>query len=173
MTIQLLTVSSMNEEQLISFADIEFPDHFDEPIGCSIESREDIVNWVGVFLDKEPRTDFSLESLQASIETAFPDMYPFDGNEYVPDSEEYEEKGHCCEMQDLPLLGHCRIYPTLDRIVYEEKLFEVDDLFYKEGARYKIVGVDRRMSFEEYRTKLIAEQAKIADTLLQLDKPAE
>lgn len=170
MTIQLLNVSSMNEEQLLSFAAIEFPDHYDEPIGCSIQSEEDIVGWVEVFLDEEPRSDFSLQALQITIETEFSDMYPFDGNEYVPDLEVHEEKGHCCEMQDLPLLGPCRIYPTLERIVYEERLFE-PDIFNEEHPKY--IDVDRRISFEEYRPKLIAEQARIADTLLQLDKLAE
>jgi hypothetical protein len=178
-TIQILNVSSMNESQLMSFAANKFPEYYDdyygEPSGRCIKTEDDIIHWLEMFVDQEPRTDFGLKALQASIEVEFSVRYCFEGDVYVPyldiyTQEEEEEVTTAFEAQNLPLLGGCLVYQTLSRIVYQggnnNQYWDKLDLL----SNFIRMCGKKRITFADYRRMLLVEQLKIAEMLLRLDK---
>jgi hypothetical protein len=176
MELQSLDVMSMSEEQLCSFATKEFVNEYDQPL--RFDSYSSVVCWVTQFLDVKTRTDFSMESIKASIQEEYPDRYHFDGYTYIPCLKTYhaqqEEKQHTFERKSLPLLGCCKIYPTLKRIVHEVEHYE---FIGQEPADENIdfpnfIGTchERRVSFDEYQKMLCQEKAKIEETLEAFSK---
>jgi hypothetical protein len=81
----------------------------------------------------------------------------FKGDKYIPNLQEEEEKGEKFEEQYLPILGNCKVFPSLKRISYwEENIYSED---YNEPATAHPEKL--RMSFEAYLNLLIKEKEKI------------
>lgn len=177
--LQILNVTSMNEGQLISFADAELRGEHDRPL--RIKTADDIIEWVRQFIDKDfsTRKDFSIEAIKSSIREIYPECYAFDSDTYVSCLElhrlQEEEEVTTFEAQNLPLLGGSLVYHSLDRILCEEDRYDYipDELHDENTPNYVRICSVKRISFADYRTMLLVEQVKIAEMLLRLDKPAE
>lgn len=165
---QYLSIRQMNLEQLISFIVVHFPDEY--PPG---NTKEDIVSYLTPF-SGFPNT-FSLgeksgnfEVILNTLNSLYPNLYPFVDNDYVEDIGEYllrEEEGrYTFVIKEFPYLGsepyfqESYYYPDLKRIVYR---YIIHNTKYPMGCIKQ-----ERITLEDYITLLMIKRKEIDETLM-------
>jgi hypothetical protein len=156
-----IKVESFSEAQLISFCSEICSDYDQEIRFDTIDEVKGHYKYRCSKKDKEGEYKLPpLERVTNYISKHHPGDHYFDGDEYVPCLLGHEEKNLEFKEYDCQLLGQCKFYQSIKRVVYVDPCIYAEDHDVPATPHPKT----KRLSFEEYEALLKEHEDRLLTT---------